>query len=109
LKAAFPGDTPSIELKLLSGPMASNASVLADGTTVRRIVSQHRDALGVEMEAYGLMVAAAESGGSRPTAFSVKAIVDFADSSKDDRFRTYCAYSSAQVLRLLIEDLMMKQ
>jgi nucleoside phosphorylase len=83
--------------------MASGAAVLADGSTVERIKQQHRELLGIEMEAYGVFAASEEAAEPRPTVFAMKSVVDFGDATKDDRFQKYGAYTSAQTLRYFVE------
>jgi nucleoside phosphorylase len=77
--------------------------VLADGRTLRRIVDQHRNLLGVEMEAYGVFAAAEEVSHPRPEVFALKSVVDFADGEKDDRYQRYASYTSARALQRFVE------
>jgi nucleoside phosphorylase len=58
---------------------------------------------GIEMEAYGLYAAAAQSGSPRPTAFALKSVCDFADEQKDDKWQAYAAYTSAEIFRTFAE------
>ncbi|HYH07229.1 MAG TPA: histidine kinase [Thermoanaerobaculia bacterium] len=104
IKAGFQGPKPPTELRIRVGPLASGAAVLADGETITRILEQHRYLLGVDMEAYGVMAAAAESAMPRPNAFVVKGVVDFADGKKDDSVQDYAAHCSAHVLRTFVEE-----
>jgi nucleoside phosphorylase len=55
------------------------------------------------MEAYGVYLAAQECSLPRPTCFSLKSVVDFADGDKNDRYQKYAAYTSAQTLKHFIE------
>ncbi|RKG59857.1 response regulator [Corallococcus sp. AB011P] len=103
IRESWPAERPEHVLSLRVGPLASGAAVLADKGTIEGVVSQHRELLGVEMETYGVFSAASEAISPRPAPFSVKAVVDFADGEKDDRFQRYGAYVSAQVLRHFVE------
>jgi nucleoside phosphorylase len=104
VKAAFGGPTPATELCVRVGPLASGAAVLADGTTMARIIEhQHRDMLGVEMEAYGVVAAALESSMPPPVTFVLKSVVDFANTKKHDDFQRYGAYTSASVMALFVQ------
>lgn len=103
IRQNWPADKPSDELSLLVGPLASGASVLADGTTAELVKQQHREILGIEMETYAIFAAAEEAPAPRPTAFSLKSVVDFADGEKDDRFQKYAAFTSAQALKHFTE------
>jgi nucleoside phosphorylase/CheY-like chemotaxis protein len=103
IKRSWPAECPEHELSVRTGPLASGASVLADGTTTERIKQQHRQLIGIEMETYGVFAAAEESTEPRPEAFSMKSVVDFADVQKDDRFQKYAAFTSAQALKYFVE------
>jgi len=67
------------------------------------IKTQHRQLLGIEMETYAVFAAAEECFTPRPLTFSLKSVVDFADSNKDDRFRKYASFTSAQTLKHFVE------
>lgn len=106
IRQSWPGEKPENELRLRVGPQASGAAVLADGVTLQRVLMQHRQLLGVDMETYGVFAAADEAPLPRPIPFSLKSVVDFADSAKDDRFREYAAYTSAAALAYVAETLL---
>ena len=98
----FQGDDahpPSIHI----GPVASGSAVLADGEVINEIKKQQRDLIGVEMEIYGLYAAANSAPHPQPKAFALKSVCDFADPDKADNKQRYAAYTSASVLRLLME------
>jgi nucleoside phosphorylase len=88
--------------RLVIGPMASGSAVLADGGVIKEIKDQHRELVGVEMEAYGLYAAAHSTSMPQPQAFVLKGVCDFADPDKDDKHQRYAAYASARVLGLLM-------
>ena len=104
IRNSWPANLPENELKLHIGPLASGASVLADGSITEMIKTQHRELLGIEMETYGVFAAAEECTAPRPKVFSLKSVVDFADSAKNDRFRRYAAYTSAKTMCHLVEN-----
>ncbi|TAK61932.1 hypothetical protein [Methylobacter sp.] len=89
--------------KIVIGPVASGSAVLADGEVINEIKIQHRGLVGVEMEIYGMYAAAHRASKPQPQPFALKAVCDFADSGKDDDYQQYAAYTSANVLRLLME------
>lgn len=99
----FQGDVPPNRLQVVIGPLASGSAVLADGEVVREIQIQHRELRGVEMEIYGMYAAASVACNPQPKAFALKAVCDFADPDKDDSNQRYAAFTSANVLRLLME------
>jgi nucleoside phosphorylase/CheY-like chemotaxis protein len=103
MRKEWPGDVPDQEIKLHIGPLASGASVLADGSFVEMVKQQHRQVLGIEMETYGVFAAADEAVNPRPKVFCLKSVVDFADANKDDKYQKYAAYTSAQCLKEFVE------
>jgi nucleoside phosphorylase len=104
IKSSWEGDAPPSELRVKIGPLASGAAVLADGTTVERILEQNRDLLGVEMEAYGVFAAAMDSPTPRPVPLAIKVVVDFGDGAKNDQWQRYAAHISIAVLRHCAEN-----
>lgn len=96
-------DPPSDMLRVIIGPLASGSAVLADGEVVNEIRAQHRDLIGVEMEVYGMYAAAYGASKPQPLPFALKAVCDFADPGKNDNYQRYASYTSASVLRLLME------
>ncbi len=104
LHANWPANKPKSIPALHVGPLASGGAVIADGNvTVEIKTTQHRQLLGIEMEAYGLYAAAAEASYPRPTVFAMKAVSDFADESKNDDFQKYAAYTSVNSMRQFFE------
>jgi nucleoside phosphorylase len=86
------------------GPVASGAAVLQNPEIVADVQKQHRKTLGVEMEAYGVFVAAHEAPEPQPRVLAIKSVCDLADEQKSDDFQGYAAYTSARFLRLLVEE-----
>jgi nucleoside phosphorylase/CheY-like chemotaxis protein len=91
------------QLNMHIGPLASGSAVIADETQVEQIMTQQRQLLGIEMEAYGLFAAAQSADTPKPTAFAMKSVCDFANSRKDDSAQPYAAYTSAQAARVFLE------
>lgn len=89
--------------KLVMGPMATGASVLADARVAQRIKSdQHKNVAGLDMETYGVLAAVAACD---PTtrAISMKAVCDNGDVKKDDAYQEYAARISALAVYRLLE------
>ncbi len=103
IREAWRGPKPKTVLSMRLGPIASGASVLADGDITETIKQQHRKVIGVEMELYGMMGAIDEAPLPTPKAICLKSICDFADEEKNDEFQAYSAYTSASALRLFAE------
>jgi nucleoside phosphorylase len=103
LRGKFAGATPSTALRVHIGPLASGSAVIANSALLTSVKTQNRKLLGIDMEGYGVMMAAAEALAPQPEVLVIKSVCDFADEQKDDRFRHYAAYTSAESLRLLAE------
>ena len=100
---SWPGRKPSSTPKIRIGPIATGAAVIASPKKMQVVEEQQRKSLAVEMEAYAIYAAAAESRTPRPTPIAIKAICDFGDAKKNDEIQSYCAYISACVAMRLIE------
>jgi nucleoside phosphorylase/CheY-like chemotaxis protein len=98
IRSSFPGAKPLNSLGCHVQAVASGASVLCDAAMLEEIKAQHRKLHGVEMEIFGLMMAAETCSRPRPIAFAAKAVSDFADSTKDDDFRAYAIHVSANFI-----------
>jgi len=85
-------------LDVMIGPIASGASVIENRTIIDAIKSHNRKLVGVEMEIYGLFLAAQICPGPRPTALAIKSICDFGDPNKVDVYQRYAAYTSSRFL-----------
>lgn len=103
MRQRWRGQRPDEALALRIGPVASGAVVLNDEMAVKHVVEQHRQLLGIEMEAFGLYGAAFYGPDPRPTFFSIKSVSDYGDEEKDDKFQAYAAYTSAQTLGRFVE------
>lgn len=80
------------------GALPSGAAVVQDERLIKSIVmTQHRKCLGIDMETYAVYYAC-HCNKRNPDFLSMKAVVDFADSSKDDEYHEYASYISAHVL-----------
>lgn len=101
VRSEWKGTKPPTVLSVRLGPVASGASVLADGHVKDRIRDQHRKVIGIEMETYGVLAATEFAGKPRPIAISMKSACDFADGEKNDQYQPYAAYTSAKVLEVL--------
>jgi len=81
--------------KLVLGPMATGASVVADERVTKKIRDeQNKNVVAVDMETYAVYAAAA-SATYRCGALSLKAVCDRADKEKNDLYQSYAAKVSA--------------
>lgn len=101
--ANYNGIKPDNVFDIRVGPVASGASVLQNSDAVQRILGDHKDLLGVEMEIFSVMFAAHVAPAPRPVAIALKSVCDFGDEEKHDDYQKYAAYTSAQVLWKMIE------
>jgi nucleoside phosphorylase/CheY-like chemotaxis protein len=86
------------------GPLASGAAVVADGSVITGLLAHDRKLIGVEMESYGVALAASHCKGPRPDVLIAKSLCDYGDSRKGDDFQRFAAYSSAAFVRYFFED-----
>lgn len=92
------GNSPESKVTVHIAPVASGSAVLADSNMAVGIQKQHRKVAGIEMENYGVMLAAELCSRPRPIAFTIKAVTDFADEEKGDNYQGYGAFVSANFL-----------
>lgn len=104
IKKNHQGNTPSNALAIHVGPIASGASVLADSSTIELIKEQKRSVVGVEMEAYGVLVASKFCGKNPTMALIIKSVCDFANAHKNDTWQKYAAYTSTMTAKKIIEN-----
>jgi len=97
--ASFNGTKPRELPTVRVGPVTSGSAVLADGRLLKEIKEQHRKLLGVEMELYGVYVAARDCSPPNPIAFGIKSVSDYADDTKDDDYQPYASHAVRELLR----------
>lgn len=102
IQNAWQGQKPETKLKMTIGPIASGAAVLAVDKIPDSIKKMQRKLIGIEMETYGVYLAAAYCHKPAPKVFSIKSVSDFADSKKSDSYREYAAYTSACLVKEFI-------
>lgn len=81
--------------QILFGPGACGSYVVTDKNFMKNLISTNRKLKGLDMEGYGLYMAAHLLNRK---ALLIKSISDFADSSKGDTYHRMCSYSSAWFL-----------
>lgn len=80
--------------EVIFGVIASGEKVIADAAFLKQIRRTHAKIVGVEMESFGVAVAAANSR-DRPRFIAVRGISDYADARKNDMWHRYAAESAA--------------
>lgn len=96
---------PNTELNIHIGPMASVPAVLSSKEEIDKIKNHERKLQGIEMEAYGMFYAASCAIKPLPKfVASLKSVSDFADIQKNDNYQEYASYTSAALLKYIIEN-----
>lgn len=90
-----------LEFSVHVAPIATGATVTEDEQIFNNLSSYMRKVLGLDMEGSGL--AASADSYNIPFIFA-KGVSDFADPYKDDRYRTFAARASAELLILLLRN-----
>ena len=88
-----PEDPPNI----LVGPMLSGSAVVEDPTKHEIFIRQHRKAIAVDMECFGVYFSANMSVDPQPKVLCIKCVSDLADRNKLDNFQSYCSDLSAKI------------
>ena len=87
-------------------PIAVGEKVIADGSQIECLLRINPNIAGVEMESYGVATAA-NNDLSRPRFISIRAICDYADSTKNDQWHSYaCAAAAAYAIGFLQEGML---
>lgn len=91
---AWPGGNFS-KINAHLGAIGSGAAVLENPKLVKRIRNGQRKVIGIEMETYGVFIAAETAPHPKPLACSIKSICDFGDRKKNDSHQSFAAFTSA--------------
>jgi nucleoside phosphorylase len=106
IQGNYPGDLPEdFEMRIHYGSMACGPLVVKDPDYVATLRSREHSLLALDMESYGVVLAASMCSTPARTvhAVIVKGVVDYADSSKNDDWHDYAAYASAAFARQVLE------
>lgn len=105
IKATFQGEKPNTSLKIHTGPMTSVPAVIASEKKIAELKVHARKLIGLEMESYGMFYAAEHSHHLKPVyTASFKSASDLADKDKTDKYQVYASYTSAVLLKYIIEN-----
>ena len=91
------GEDMEAKLSVHQGSLYCGSAVIASSSMSKTFMLDDREAVGVEMESYGMMVLNRYFESVK--FFVVKSISDFADEAKDDSCRRYAAYTSAAFVK----------
>lgn len=70
--------------------------MLANADIFEELLDKNRDITGLEMEAYGIHVAATGCAKPRPLPLVMKGVCDYADEDKSDDYQAFAAHVSAK-------------
>ncbi|MBO7541707.1 MAG: hypothetical protein J6T33_08630, partial [Bacteroidales bacterium] len=105
IKDNYQGIKPKTPLKLHVGPMTSVPAVIASEKKIADLKTHARKLIGLEMESYGVFFAAQHAHKLKPVyTVSIKSASDLADKKKTDRYQAYASYTSAAIVKYLIEN-----
>lgn len=96
IRHSWRGVKPETPLELHIGPLASGAVVLEDKETIDDVLIQHRETIGIEMEAYSVMMAPTVITNRKVETVIIKSVCDFANPDKNDNWQDYASYTSAE-------------
>ncbi|TRZ61732.1 response regulator [Pseudomonas alloputida] len=94
---AYVGDRPKANPAIIVGPMVSGSAVVENSELHSRFKMQHRKAVAVDMECYGVYYSSYMSHEPAPKYICMKAISDLSDKDKSDNIQLYCSHLSAVV------------
>ena len=86
------------------GPAASGAALVANPSIIKRIRGLNEAIGAVDMESYGVYMAARMTPGPRPEYIVVKAVADYCDVKKNDDFQEGCSLLSAEVISHILKE-----
>ena len=86
---------PTTPPALRVGPMLSGSAVVEDKSKHITFLHQHRKAIAVDMECYGVYFSVQMAFAPAPLVLCIKAVSDLADRHKHDNFQEYCSNISA--------------
>lgn len=100
-----PGFRPESLPKFHPGPLASGAAVQNHKEFFNGVANQQRKIIGIDMEAFAVAWACHEAHEPQPHWLVIKAVVDFADGTKDSRMQAFGSYASASFALAALERL----
>ena len=105
IKDAFRGEKPETPLRIHMGPMTSVPAVIASERKIADLKAHARKLIGIEMESYGMFYAAEHAHQLRPQyTISIKSASDLADKDKNDKYQAYASYTSAALMKYIVEN-----
>lgn len=101
---SFIGAKNNTELKVHFGPIACGAAVVSsDRIVVDQVLAHSRKTIGLDMESYGVCVAAQSTSTAKTIPIIIKSVSDKGDKAKSDDYQEYASFTSIQFAKHLIE------
>lgn len=94
----YTGPKPDTKPKIYKGPMISGSAVVEDPNMHEMFKLQHRKAIGVDMECFGLYFISNTILEPKTEVLCIKAVSDLANREKNDHHQNFCSYISSMVL-----------
>ena len=104
IRHGWMGNSIATALDVHVGPLASGAAVIESESVLNDIKAVNSKVIGLEMEAYGVYLAAQQAIGPRPKVFAAKSVCDFGKPPKTDEYQRYAAYTSANFIYEFVLD-----
>ncbi len=105
IKNEYEGEKPETPMKIHAGPMTSVPAVIASEQKIADLKAHARKLIGLEMESYGVFYAAEHAHHLKPIyTASIKSASDLADKNKTDKYQAYASYTSAALVKYIIEN-----
>lgn len=96
---------PSSKPRIHVAPMVSGSAVVENSELHARFFAQHRKAIAVDMECFGVYFSASMSSNPAPKFICIKSISDLANRDKSDNYQKFCSELSAYVSFKIVERL----
>jgi nucleoside phosphorylase len=100
--ASMPDNGRTLSLHF-DGAMASGQKVIADAERAQALTMINRKTSSIDMESFGVAEACRQSAVITPL-IVIKAISDYADEAKDDRWHAFCCAAAASLAIQLIRE-----
>jgi nucleoside phosphorylase/CheY-like chemotaxis protein len=100
---AYVGQRPQTPPRIVVGPLVSGSAVVENLELQDRFKLQHRKAVAVDMECYGVYFSAFMSPPPTPKFICIKAVSDLSNKHKSDDIQHYCSHLTGALALKVIE------
>ncbi len=104
IRSGWTKGVPQGQFRVHVGPLASGAMVLASEPAVSPITKQHRELIGIDMEAYAVMAACDCARKNAPVSLVIKSVCDYGDAKKSNEWQEYACYTSSTFFDRLLDN-----